>query len=140
MKLTKSLDIAFRLLVRLAQENKRLSSRELAHELRLPYNHLVKVLYVLAKNRFIRTTKGKGGGVELAKAPKEIRLSNIIHLIEGEIYLMECTVNKKACSLSPQCLLRQKIKQAQESMWNVFRETTLENLLPQAKKQGSSPE
>jgi Rrf2 family nitric oxide-sensitive transcriptional repressor len=77
----------------------------------------------------VRTVKGKGGGVELASSPENIRLDSVICAMEGPIHLMECTINEDACPLSSKCSLSRKIKEAQDSMIRVFSQTTIADLL-----------
>lgn len=130
MKLTKSLDVALRILLRLAEEKRRLNARELSQKLKIPFNHAAKVLQALSKGGYLRTIKGKGGGVELAISAKKIFLQDVIQLMEGPIYLMECTVNREACFMSPRCRLRIKLKEAQENMIDVFKSTSIADLVP----------
>jgi Rrf2 family nitric oxide-sensitive transcriptional repressor len=130
MKLTKSLDIALMTLAELAASKKQTSAAQLARTLAAPRNHIAKVIQLLARGGYVRTLRGKGGGIRLAKAPAAVTLKEIIDLVEGPVYLMVCTVDPAACPLSPRCRLEQTFKRAQESMMKVFRTTTLADVLP----------
>jgi Rrf2 family nitric oxide-sensitive transcriptional repressor len=94
---------------------------------------VAKVLQALSRGGYLRTIKGKGGGVELAVSAQKIFLQDVIQLMEGPIYLMECTVNKDACFMSSRCRLRLKLKEAQNNMIDVFKSTSLADLLPGGK-------
>ena len=137
LKLTRSLDIALTTLVQLAAAGKQLSAAQLAQTLGAPRNHVAKVIQLLARGGYVRTLRGKGGGIRLAKPAERIALQEIIDLIEGPVYLMECTVNSAVCPLSPSCRLEQKFREAQESMMKVFRSTTLADVLPAKRKRGT---
>lgn len=137
MKLTKSLDISLRILLSLAEREGRQSARQLSDSLGFPFHHVAKILQTMARAGYVRTVRGKGGGVELARLPKKIILEDVIQSIEGPVYLMECTVNKDACLISSGCRLRIKIREAQENMMDVFRATSLSDLI--SEKEGLRP-
>ena len=137
MRLTKSLDIALMALIQLAASKKQSSAAELAQTLGAPRNHVAKIMQLLGRGGYVRTLQGKGGGIRLVKPPQAIVLKEIIDLVEGPVYLMECTVEPGVCPLSRGCRLAQKFKEAQESMMSVFRRTTLADVLPRKSKPGS---
>lgn len=128
LKLTKSFDIAMRILLRLADENRRMNGRKISQELCLPFNPVAKILQVLSRGGYVKTIRGKGGGVELSKPADKIFINDVIQSIEGPIYLMECTVNKKACSLSSECKVSLKIREIQENVISAFRSTSIADL------------
>ena len=129
MKLTRSTDAAFRMLILLAGEHKRQSAKQISRAINIPFNHAAKILQALSKAGFVRTIKGKGGGAELASHPDDIRLDSVISAMEGPIHLMECTINANACPLSADCSLSRKIKEAQDSMIRVFSSYSIADLL-----------
>ena len=129
MRLTKSTDAAFRMLIQLAKVQKRQSAKQISEAINIPFNHTAKILQTLSKAGFVRTIKGNGGGVDLASHPADIRLDSVISAMEGPIHLMECTIHKDACPLSAECSLSRKIKEAQDSMIRVFSSSTIADLL-----------
>ncbi len=134
MKLTKSLDIALMILVQLAAKRKQLSTADLARLLDAPRNHVMKVVQILTRGGYIRTLRGKRGGVQLARSPEQVSLQETVDLVEGPTYLMECTLNPGVCPFSLHCRLRLKLGEAQEGMMKVFRATALTDLIPATKK------
>lgn len=129
MRLTRSLDISLRILISLAENKNRQSARQLSDSLKLPFHHVAKILQTMARAGYVRTVRGRGGGVELAIPPKKIILEDVIQSIEGPVYLMECTVNRDVCHMSSGCRLRLKIREAQENMMEVFRATSISDLI-----------
>lgn len=134
MKLTRSLDIGVQVLIQLARSGKQMSVAELAKLVDAPRNHVVKVTQILARGAVIRTLRGKGGGIRLARPAGQVLLEEIVNLIEGPLYLMECTSTPAICAFSRGCRLRLKLREVEEAMKKIFRSTTLNDLLPGAQE------
>lgn len=73
--LTRYSDYSFRVLAHLALEPERLFSiSKIARTYGISQNHLVKVVHALARNGFVKTVRGRTGGVMLARPTGEIRV------------------------------------------------------------------
>lgn len=114
MRLLAATDVALRVLMRLgAEPGRRRSAEELAHAVGVPRNHVHKIIQDLAEAGLVRTWRGAGGGVELAKAAEEIRLGDVVRRFEAGQALVECfRPDGGACCLSPDCRLKGVLWQA----------------------------
>lgn len=114
MRLLAATDVALRVLMRLgAEPERRRSAEELAHAVGVPRNHVHKIIQDLAEAGLVRTWRGAGGGVELAKAAEEIRLGDVVRRFEASQALVECfRPDGGACCLSPDCRLKGVLWQA----------------------------
>ena len=54
----------------------------------------------------IHAKRGNIGGYELAKEPSEITVKDIIEVVEGPIYLVDCIENPATCKRSDFCIAR----------------------------------
>jgi len=63
----------------------------------LPKQYLVKLFSLLAKADIVTAIRGKHGGYELSRAPKEITLLEVIEAVEGPIALNFCQHNPPKC-------------------------------------------
>lgn len=117
MRLLAATDFALRLLMRLgAEPARRRSTEDLAREIGVPRNHLHKIVQDLAEAGFVRTQRGAGGGVELARDPAEIRIGDVVRRFESGQALVECfRPDGGACRLSPECRLRAVLRQARDA-------------------------
>lgn len=80
------------------QEKKRLlSQKEIADTLKVPHHFIGKILQSLSKDGLIESVKGKGGGFRLGKLPKQIKLLDIVHCIEGENFMDGCLLGFTNC-------------------------------------------
>jgi Rrf2 family cysteine metabolism transcriptional repressor len=104
-------------------------------------SYLERLFSDLVKGGIIRSTKGPKGGVSLAKDPADIRLSEVILLLEGSVSPTECVDNPDCCERSPYCVTRDIWKQMREAVDDVLESTTLQDLVErQMKKQGAGEE
>ena len=139
MRLTTFTDYTLRVLVYLGahRDAERLATiRDIATAYGgISENHLMKVVHHLAKQGYVETTRGTGGGMRLARAPEEINVGAVVRGAEGDLAVMECfdTGNSK-CPIEPACTLRAVLARAMHAFFDVLDGQTLADLLrPQAK-------
>lgn len=114
MQLTKYSDYSMRVLIYLALNGDRLVGiEEIAKAFAISRNHLVKVVAQLGKLGYINAKRGPAGGMQLAVAPAEIRLGELIRQTEPHFDIVECfDPEKNECSISPICRLKSILAQA----------------------------
>jgi Rrf2 family protein len=84
----------------------------------------------------VLSTRGPRGGVSLAKPPEEIRLSEVIQLLEGSIAPVECINNPGVCSRSELCVTRDIWGEMKKAMNGVLESTTLQDLVERQRRKG----
>jgi len=91
MQLTQHTDYGLRLLIVLARMGGGpIALPEFAAEQKLSYHHVAKVAQTLAREGFIKTRRGRSGGVELACAPEEITVGQVVRALERGMQLADC--------------------------------------------------
>lgn len=117
MRLLASTDFALRTLMRLAAEpDRRLTTETLAREIGVPRNHLHKVVQTLAEAGLVRTTRGAGGGVTLARDPAAITLGAVVRRLERGQALVECfRADGGTCPIQPACRLAGVLAEARDA-------------------------
>ena len=75
-----------------------------------------------------------GGGISLAKSPQEIRLSEVIGLLEGSLALVKCVTDPASCDRSEFCITRDIWSELKTSMDSVLEATTLQDMVERQKK------
>src|SRR5690606_41880431 len=99
MQLSLSSDYACRVLLFLSVEEKS-SIAEIARSYQISENHLVKVVHRLSSLGYLKTTRGRGGGLALAKPPSEITVGEIVRKMEPHLDLVECfNPEKTRCTI-----------------------------------------
>lgn len=133
MQLTTHTDYALRVLIYLAKHpDRRVTIDELAAFFKISRNHLVKVVHNLGIKGFIRSIRGKGGGLYLARPAEQINIGNVIREMEGHFQIVDCFNTQKAglCRLYPHCGLTALLGNALEQFLLVLDATTLSEVLP----------
>jgi Rrf2 family protein len=103
-------------------------------EVSLPYlEHLIAPLVAAS---LVKSTRGARGGVLLLKPPAEIKLSEVLELLEGSIALVDCINNPKICPRSDSCVTRDIWIEMKRAMSQVLDSTTLQDLVERQRQKG----
>jgi Rrf2 family cysteine metabolism transcriptional repressor len=110
--------------------------KEIARRQQIPLSYLEHLISPLVEGGVIRSTRGVGGGVALARSPGEIRLSEVIGLLENSTALADCVDNPQVCSRSEFCATRDIWRELKAAMDGVLNSTTLDDLMERQKVKG----
>lgn len=93
--------------------------------------HLIKPLIAAG---LLSSTRGPRGGLSLAKSPREIRLSQLILLLEGSTAPVECVTNPGSCERSATCATRDLWSEMKDAIDAVVESLTLADLVERQQK------
>lgn len=115
MKLTRFTDLGLRALMRMAAEPERFySTSDLAEDFEISRDHLTKAIAALAAAGVVETRRGSGGGASLAGRPDQMRLGDIVAVLERRSALVECfEADGGSCNVTPVCRLKGMLNAAQ---------------------------
>jgi len=134
MYVTRKADYAIRCVLHLTRERGRLASiDEIAGEMYVPKTFLAKILQRLVKAGIVSSTRGVKGGFQLAKAPKDINLFEVIETIQGPSASNICAIDRKACRLSNSCAVHPVWVKIRKKIEQELREQDFEKLAKQQK-------
>ncbi|MDP4001948.1 Rrf2 family transcriptional regulator [Methylobacterium sp. NEAU K] len=129
MRLTRYTDYALRTLIYVGlHEPGQSSIAEIARAYGISENHLTKVVHQLGRLGLIRTIRGRGGGLRLAKPPAEIVIGAVVRQTEDDLALVECFDNG-ACAITAPCRLRRALGEALAAFLAVLDSYTLADLI-----------
>ena len=131
MRLTTHSDYALRLLMYAAlKEGALVQIQEVAEAYGISKNHLMKVAFQLGRLGFLDTVRGRGGGLRLARAPKDITIGEVVRQAEESFALVECfEPGSNACVITAPCRLRGVLRKALDAYLSVLDEYTLADLI-----------
>ncbi|PPC05608.1 Rrf2 family transcriptional regulator [Acinetobacter pittii] len=132
MQLNKFTDYALRILMYVARPSDvPYTIAEIAKDLHVSQNHLVKVVHFMGKQEWIITIRGKGGGIRLNPDALNSNLGSIVRILQGDNQIVEC--NTPPCVLRSHCGLKGILDQALESFYQSLDQYTLGEVLQQSK-------
>lgn len=110
------------------------SIEEIFEQSRIPKSYLGKILQDLCRGGILLSRRGSGGGFTLSRAPETISLREVIEVIEGKIYLVNCLVNSAQCGHSDTCPISPIWSEVQKFVVEIIANITLDDILNPAKK------
>ncbi len=113
MSLSLQTDYALRTLIYLAGRPDRTNIARIAEFYAISKDHVSKVVQQLSRLGYVRTIRGVGGGVELARQAEDIFIGEVVLAFEGNMHLLECVATDGVCSIQPACGLRGVLAEAE---------------------------
>ena len=110
------------------------SLKNIARRQEISEGYLEHIMAVLRSAGLVQSTRGSRGGFNLAKLPKEIKLSQIIQAVEGSISPVACVDDSKLCNRADGCVTHEIWKKVKKAILEVFDSITLEDMVKMQKK------
>ncbi len=124
-------EYALRSLVYIKLQNsrsRRPGAVETARETGAPYFYIAKILQRLAREGFIESVKGKGGGFYFDPGKPDLTLKELITFIEGDKSFSGCGFGLKQCDEKNPCPFHEKYAPIRKSLDNLLSEETVQSL------------
>ncbi len=107
----------------------RVSAGQLAEETGLPVPTVQKLVSRLTAAGLLRSSRGAGGGLRLARPAAAITLADIVEAVEGPIALTACLEHgRHDCSLEPGCMVRPHWPLVNQALRKALAEVSLVDL------------
>ena len=129
MRITSFSDLSFRVLLFAAAHPDRLVTiDEMYAFYDVSRGHLMKVVSGLTRSGFLASTRGRAGGVRLARKPKDINLAAVLRATEPDFHLVECMRPDNRCAITPGCRLKGPMFQAMAAFLETIGSYTLADI------------
>jgi Rrf2 family protein len=126
-----------RVLLELALQNgKTVPLKDIARSQEISLLYLEHLIAPLISAKIVRSTRGARGGIKLVKAPENIKLSEVVELLEGSITPVDCVDDPKVCPRSKFCATRDVWAEVKRAIENVLESKTLQDLVEMHKSKG----
>lgn len=113
MRLSLYTDYALRTLIYLAEKPGRSKVAQIAQSYEISRDHVAKVVQQLARLNYVRSIRGVGGGVEIARSPEQILIGQVVKDFEGNMNLLECVAVENVCIIQSGCRLKGVLAEAE---------------------------
>lgn len=128
MQLNKFSDYALRVLMYVSRpRDVPYTIAEIAENLMVSENHLIKVVHFMAKQQWIKTTRGKGGGIRLSPETSSLKLGDILRTLEGDDQIVNCAT--PPCVMRSHCGLKSILDQAVDQFYQSLNQYALRDVL-----------
>ncbi len=135
MKLSTRAQYGTRALLDIAihSQGKLVQMKDVARRQQIPLPYLGHLITPLVGAGIIRSKRGGRGGISIARPLEEIRLSEVIQLLEGSMALVECVNDPEYCPRFELCVTRDIWGELKRAMDEVLESTTLQDLVERQK-------
>jgi Rrf2 family nitric oxide-sensitive transcriptional repressor len=131
MRLTRHTDNALRALIYLAiHDDAPARISDIARRMGMSEDHVAKVIARLADLGYVATTRGRTGGVRLARAAAAINVGAVVRHTEDNMALVECfDPATNQCPIAPACALAPALDEALTAFLAVLDRYTVADLV-----------
>jgi Rrf2 family protein len=131
MKVSTRTRYAFRAMLDIAMHYDRgpVLVKHIAGRQQISANYLEQILILLKVAGLVRSVRGAGGGFTLALQPSEIRLSEIMQVMEGTTAPVGCVDDPDKYLRSPFCAVHSVWVEVKKAMNGVLESLTLQDLV-----------
>ena len=111
--------------------------KDIARRQHISERYLEHLLISLKVAGMVRSTRGTHGGFTLAKPPSQIRLSEIIRVLEGSMAPTECVDDPEAYPRASTCVIHDVWAEVKAAISSVLESTTLQDLVERQRQKGN---
>ncbi|MDE2182920.1 MAG: Rrf2 family transcriptional regulator [Alphaproteobacteria bacterium] len=131
MRLTLQTDYALRILMFAGIRGDALSTiDEIVTRFDISRGHAMKVVHRLGQKGYLRTVRGKNGGMRLARIPSQINVGAVVRDMEGELGVLGCLQDEKEfCRIQTCCVLRGALHEATKAFLTALDVLTIADLI-----------
>lgn len=101
--------------------------RDIVAELRLPPRLVAEILKELGRARLVQAMRGPRGGYRLARPAAQLPLLDVVHALEGERLIADCTGGGR-CEWEAVCAIQSGMHELTQRIQRVFHEMSVADL------------
>jgi Rrf2 family protein len=128
---SKTTEYAIRALVQVAvinKEGRRPGFREIAESIDAPVQFTAKILQTLSRALLLKSVRGRGGGFYFEPNSEELKLAQVIRVLEGEKYFSGCVVGLPKCDENHPCPLHNEFIRIRTQLVELSQKETIQGL------------
>jgi Rrf2 family protein len=131
MRLTKQTSYALRILLHCAiSPDAQIKAADIAKAYNITEFNVLKIIPLLVQGGFVKTTRGRRGGLRLARPAAEIRIGDVVRLTEETHIQADCFGQlQETCAILPAAPINRIFGNAVEAFIEVLDGHTLQELV-----------
>ena len=103
--------------------------RAIAERQMVPEQYLEQIIGTLRREGLVESVRGAQGGYMLGRAPGQITMGELMHVLEGPILLADCLTDERGCERSCACPTRVVWERLSRSIDEVLYAVTLQDMI-----------
>lgn len=111
--------------------------KKIAEKQDISIKYLEQLIAILKTGGFVKSIRGSKGGYVLARKPSEIKLSDCVRCLEGQLTTVECVEDNEYCQRSDDCIVKQVWVKVTEAVENILQSITLQDLVDKAENRNT---
>lgn len=129
MKLSTRSRYGTRLLLEVALSGyNRVSLGEVTSRNQISRCYAERLIAPLVTAGIITSCRGFGGGIYLGRSASQIKLSEVVRLLEGDNLVIECISRPETCSRSGSCVMRNIWRRVEDAIFSTLDSITIQEL------------
>jgi Rrf2 family cysteine metabolism transcriptional repressor len=108
--------------------------KEIARRQNISLHYLEHIIAPLVAAGIVRSIRGARGGLRLTRQPGDIKLSEVIQLLEGTITPVDCIGNPESCERAGICVTRDIWCEMKKAIDTTLDSVTLRDLVERQKR------
>ena len=134
MRITTKSRYGTRLIIDLALNSEKgpVKLSDIAKRQGISLKYLEKLIKILKGAGFVKSVKGRNGGYMLAKPMKSISVGDVVKVLEGSVYITDCSDKEKVCGIcnrAGECITQWIWIETSEAMFKKLNSFNLYNLI-----------
>ena len=131
MRLTKQTSYALRILLHCAlRPDEQVKAADIAKAYNITEFNVLKIIPLLVHGGFVKTMRGRRGGLRLARAAEDIRIGDVVRLTEETHIQADCFGQlHEPCLIQPQAPINRIFGSAVDAFIEVLDQHTLKDLV-----------
>jgi Rrf2 family cysteine metabolism transcriptional repressor len=111
--------------------------KKIAEKQDISVKYLEQLIAILKTGGFVRSIRGSKGGYILAKKPSDIKLSECVRCLEGQLNPVECVEDNDYCKRTEDCIVKQVWVKITDAVENILQSITLQDLVDKAENRNT---
>ncbi len=104
------------------------SAKDIADAYGIPAQLLAKILQRLTKVGLLRSHAGINGGYSLTRRPADISAFEVIHAIDGPLFITSCDNGLRQCDLNDSCTIKEPLRKVNDSISDVLKALSIADM------------
>lgn len=113
--------------------------KDIADKQKISEGYLEHILPLIKRAGLVNAVRGVNGGYFLAKAPKDIKLSEILEAAEGRLSIVDCVAMADVCERNRECVVRELWQEINDQISAIFSSVTLQDIVDKELKKNRTP-